>query len=295
MTDSTHAKGKVAFLGLGIMGGAMARNLSKSVKSVNLWNRTPHDFIKRMAQEIGGEVYDTAAGAVHEVDVVFTCLTGPEDVRNLLWGENGIASHLHPEAIVVDCSTIGPIAAKEIATTLGKSKIGFVDAPVSGGDVGARNGTLTFMVGGDKDNFEKVQPYLKAMGKTIKHCGPVGSGQAVKICNQILCAVNLIGVCEALKLADSLELDPNLVVEVCSNGAGASWSLANLGPKVAARDFEPGFMIKDMLKDLGFVTEVDPNLEGVKLAVEKFAQSKKILGDDANHKGTQAMAAAYLS
>jgi 3-hydroxyisobutyrate dehydrogenase len=282
----------VAFLGLGIMGRGMASNLAKAAQHLVLWNRTARPELSTLASELKATFEADLAKAVKNADLIFTCVTGPKDLQEILF-DRGAAAAAKKGAVIIDCGTIGPKAVKHVAKELGKHGLHFLDAPVTGGDVGAKNGTLTFMVGGDSKDFEVCLPYFNAMGKTVRLCGPVGSGQALKLCNQILCAVNLVAVCESIKLAGELELDPQLVVEVCGGGAGGSWSLSNLGPRIVKDDFNPGFMVKDMLKDLGFVQEIDGDLPGVNLAIEQFAQAGKQIGEEAQKLGTQAMAAAY--
>jgi 3-hydroxyisobutyrate dehydrogenase len=284
----------VAFLGMGIMGRSMAHNLARSHKNVRIWNRTNHDWLKSHATEIGAHLASSLSDAVASSEIIFTCFTGPDDVKSVLFSEGGVATVAPQRAVVVDCSTIGPIAARAIGKELGEHGLNFMDAPVTGGDVGAKNGTLTFMVGGSEENFERCRPFLSAMGKTIKLCGPIGAGQSVKLCNQILCAVNLVAVCESLDLARRLEIDPALVIDVCGGGAGGSWSLSNLGPKVLAEDYAPGFMVKDMLKDLGFVKSITPELPGLTLSIERFERAKAQVGKDADRLGTQVMAEAYV-
>jgi 3-hydroxyisobutyrate dehydrogenase len=286
---------EVAFLGMGIMGRGMARNIARNHKNLRIWNRTKHDWLRPYGEEIGAQLFDSVGDAVNGAEIIFTCLTGPNDVKSALLGPGGIASAASKNAIVVDCSTIGPIAAREIAQSLKEHELNFLDAPVSGGDVGATNGTLTFMVGGAIEHFERCLPYFDAMGKITKLCGPVGAGQSVKLCNQVLCAINLIGVCEALNLATKLDLDPELIVDVCGSGAGGSWSLSNLGPRIIGGEYGPGFMVKDMLKDLGFVVDLDSDLSGVNLAIGLFERAKAKAGRGADRLGTHVMARAYLS
>jgi 3-hydroxyisobutyrate dehydrogenase len=155
----------------------------------------------------------------------------------------------------MDHSTIGPVEAKAIAQELGKVGLRFVDAPVTGGDIGARDGTLTFMVGGSPEDVESVRPLLNAMGKKIVHAGPIGSGQSLKLVNQLLCGVNLLATVEAFQVADKLGMDRKLVVEACGGGAAGSWQLVNLGPKIIAQDHRPGFRAAHLFKDLKFLRD----------------------------------------
>ncbi len=240
----------VAFLGLGVMGSAMAANLGKQGFAVRGWNRTPERPTVAIARAAGVQIVPDLNQAVTGAAVVFTCLGNGEDVAAVV---EGALPAIAPTAPIVDCSTIGPLAAQQIATQLAPSGHVFVDAPMSGGDVGAREGTLTFMVGGDPRAIAQVEPYLRAMGRAVHVCGPVGAGQAVKLCNQVLAALNTLAVAEALTLAAKLNLDLHQVIAVCSGGAAASWALQNLGPRMVNRDFAPGFSVDNLVKDLRLV------------------------------------------
>ncbi|MCW6036154.1 NAD(P)-dependent oxidoreductase [Spirulina subsalsa FACHB-351] len=286
----------VAFLGLGVMGGYMAANLARQGYTVQGWNRTPQKTGVNIAASAGVQIVPTLEAAVTGAKVVFSCVGDVPDVEAVLLGESGAARYASPQTLLVDFSTIGSQAAKTIAQALADQNLSFLDAPISGGDVGAKNGTLTIMVGGREADFQAALPYFEAMGKTIRLCGPVGSGQAVKMCNQILCALNLVGICEAMILAEKQGLDPQIIVEVCGTGAAGSWALSNLGLKVATGDFTPGFMIKHILKDLRLVREIAATarqeLPGVALAEDLFKRVEA-LDELAREQGTQAMMRAY--
>lgn len=291
----------VAYLGLGIMGGAMASHLAKAGHKVFAWNRTPGRPGADLASEAGATICSTAEEAVKGVRFVFLCLSDASDIKELLLGENGIAKHAWPGTIFIDMSTTGIQCAQELASKLESMGYGFLDAPVSGGDIGAKNATLTIMVGGKKTDFETVLPLLECLGKNITYCGDSGAGQAIKLCNQILCAVNMVSITEAIHFAKALDIDPQLVVDVCGTGAGGSWALTNLGPKIIQNNFEPGFMLKHMLKDLGLVKEafsttananhIQNQLLGTLLAVQKF--QKVAEKPDGMQLGTQSMITAY--
>ncbi len=291
-------KQQIAFLGLGVMGGPMAANLARSGYSVTAWNRTPHRPGVEIAANAGVTVMSSIREAVETADVVFSCVSDVPDVEEIILGAGGVAESARPGTLVIDTSTIGPNAAQNIGAQLKKRQLRFLDAPISGGDIGAKNGTLTIMVGGEPTDFEESKPLLEVLGKTIRLCGAVGSGQAVKLCNQVLCSVHMVALCEAMQLAEQQEIDPNLIVEVCSTGAAGSWALSNLGPKIAESDFQPGFMIKHMLKDLRLVQEAlkqsEQQLPGVDLAEELFKIVKKLDDGTGGEQGTQAMIRAYL-
>jgi len=282
---------------MGIMGAAMAANLARAGFSVKVWNRTAGRAGLASAVEAGAVACPSLAETVNGAEAVFLCLGEEADLQDVVFRGDGVAARASAGTIIVDMSTTGPGCARESAAKLAEHNMAFLDAPVTGGDVGARNGTLTIMVGGDQSAFDKCMPFFQAMGKTIKHCGPVGSGQSLKLCNQVLCAVNMVAVCEAFQLAESLGIDPNLVVEVCGSGAAASWALSNLGPRIINEDFKPGFKISHMMKDLRLVREslnsITRNFPGTKLAEEMFFVCEKLAGTAGGDQGTQAMMLAY--
>lgn len=287
---------KIAYLGMGIMGASMAVNMARSGLDLVVWNRTPGKEGTRRAQEAGARVASSISEAVKDVDFIFLCLSDVPDLEAVVFGEQGVLSNAKHGAILVDMSTTGPSCAEKMASAVSNKGMHFIDAPVSGGDIGARNATLTIMVGGEKEIFQKCLPIFEKIGKNISYCGPSGSGQAIKLCNQILCAVNMLAVCESLKLAEMLGLDPQMVIDVCSSGAAGSWALSNLGPRIIKGDLEPGFMIKDMQKDLRLVKDILQNssrFPASELADDKFAEAIKLFGRDGSLKGTQAMSAAY--
>ncbi len=287
----------VAYLGLGIMGGAMAANLAAKNYSVFAWNRTAGRPGVKVAESAGATITNTAAEAVAKANVVFLCLSDVADIEQMLLGANSVTKSAKPGTIFIDMSTTGPACAKRLSEELAKEGMRFLDAPVSGGDVGAQKATLTIMVGGDESSFQEAKPLFECLGKNITYCGEAGSGQAVKLCNQILCAVNMVAVTEAIRFAELAGVNPELVVDVCSTGAGGSWSLANLGPKILQADFAPGFKIKDMEKDLGLVLKTlpagDGSLQGTTLAAGKFQKAKQVDATGGGDQGTQAMIRAY--
>lgn len=286
----------IAYIGMGIMGSAMASNLSKAGHSVNVWNRNKHSETLKNAVEAGCTSCDTIKDAVESSKIVFTCVSDVQDLEEILTVDGGILDSAAAGTLVIDTATVGPAAAKAFAEKLAAKNIRFLDAPVTGGDVGARNATLTIMVGGSEADFREALPILNAIGKNVQYCGPTGSGQALKLCNQILCAVNMIGITEALLLAKRFGLDENMVPDILGTGAGGSWALQNLGPRIIKGDFAPGFRIKDILKDLRLVQEnsttngAGPALVGTELASKRFEEAARAVGDD---KGTQAMIEGY--
>ncbi len=283
---------KLAFLGLGVMGAPMAANLVKNGFPVTGWNRTPHRPHVQSSENAGVKVVSSLEAAVASADIIFTCLGDTDDVEEVILGS--VVKYAQRNALIVDFSTIGSKTAKTIGIQLKNHHLRFLDAPVSGGDLGAKGGTLTIMVGGESRDFQEGLPYFQAMGQNITHCGDVGSGQAVKMCNQVLAALHMVGLCEAIKMAEQQGIDPNLMIQVCSTGAAGSWALTNLGPKITNSDFAPGFMIKHILKDLRIVKEIDQqNLPGIELADKLFKIAAELEAGNVKFDGTQAMFKSY--
>jgi 3-hydroxyisobutyrate dehydrogenase len=294
---TTELMRKIAFLGLGTMGAPMSAHLARNNFHVIAWNRTAGRPAAAIAAAAGVKIVDTIEQAVTDAEVVITCVSDVQDVRSLLLGDNSVAAYASQGTLAIDMSTIGSLAARDIDQELKAKGLRFLDAPISGGDIGAQNATLTIMVGGDRTDFEAALPLFQAMGKSITHCGESGSGQAVKLCNQLLCAANLAGVCEAIEFAIAQGVDPKLVVEVCSTGAAGSWQLANLGNKIVDGDFAPGFAIKHMTKDLRIAKEVmgdqSLNLPAFELTSQMFNLVKAMDEGQGGEQGTHAMIRAY--
>ena len=200
--------------------------------------------------ERGARWADIPAQAAADADIVFVCVPDTPDVEAVVSGTNGILASARPGLVVVDHSTISPAATRKMNSALNAIGATLLDAPISGGDTGARNATLSIMVGGDEKAFQRVRPLLGHMGKTITHCGPSGSGQLTKLVNQVLVSVTNLAVCEALAFARASGLDAQKTLAAVSGGAAGSWQLSNLGPKMLAADYRPGFMVKLQQKDL---------------------------------------------
>lgn len=278
----------VAFIGLGIMGAPMAGHLLRAGHAMTVFSRTRSKATPVVRE--GATLVESPVEAARHADVVFICVTDTPDVEEVLLGKQGVIHAARKGLIVVDHSTISPSATREMAARLHEKGAALLDAPISGGDVGARNATLSIMVGGDKKAFTKVEPLLKLMGKTIIHCGPSGAGQLTKLVNQILVAVTLMGVSEAMIFATKNGLDPQKTLEAVGGGAAASWQLLNLAPKMIANDFRPGFMINLMQKDLRLLMqsaeESNTSLPAASLVHQLFAAAQAAgHGKD----GTQAM------
>jgi 3-hydroxyisobutyrate dehydrogenase len=283
---------RVGFIGLGIMGAPMALNILKSGFALTVFNRSAGKAEALVQQ--GAKEATSPRAVTEQSDVVITMVTDTPDVEEVLFSKHGVMAGARPGMTFVDMSTISPDRTKEFAELLADSSVHYLDAPVSGGDIGAREGKLSIMVGGDKSIFDTFQGLFEAMGSRITHVGPVGSGQAVKACNQILCAVNMVGVCEALSLASRLGLDMEKMLHVVTGGAAGSWALENLGPKIVGGDLNPGFMVKLLHKDLNIVMEAAQNahlpLPGTAMALQHFLGVEASGGGDL---GTQAMITVY--
>lgn len=269
---------QLGFIGLGIMGLSMARNLLKAGYAVRVWNRTPSKM-----QTLAAEGATTAASPAElaaQCDVIFICVSDTPDVRTVLADEGGILSGVKAGALVVDMSTISPAATRELAAALAAKGAEMLDAPVSGGSEGAAKGTLTIMVGGKVEQLERARPYFQAMGKTITHVGQNGAGQMVKLVNQILVVVTMLGVSEALLFAKAGGLDVEKTLAAVSGGAAGSWMLSNRGPQVIARDWRPGFTIDLQQKDVRLVLDEADRLGVPMLATSTVFNLYRVLQND---------------
>jgi 3-hydroxyisobutyrate dehydrogenase len=255
MAVSTVQPGKtrIGWIGTGVMGLSMCRHLLAKGYAATVYNRS-RDKAKALLNE-GASWAESPKAVAERSDVVFAIVGFPPDVREVFLGSNGALAGSRPGTVLVDMTTSEPSLAREIYEKAKAKGAASVDAPVSGGDVGARNAALSIMVGGDTDVIESLRPLLECMGKTIVHQGPAGAGQHTKMVNQILIATNMIGVCEALLYAYKAGLDLNTVLQSVGGGAAASWSLNNLGPRIINRNFEPGFFVEHFIKDMGIALD----------------------------------------
>ena len=244
---------RVAFIGLGVMGRDMALNLGKAGFAVLAYDSRP-EALAGLGENV--RPARSVAEAAREADAVVTMLPDTPQVRDVLTGPGGVAENPPPGRLVIDMSTISPKATQEMAAALGERGIEMLDAPVSGGPKGAREAALSIMVGGPEGAFDRARPVLEAMGRTIVRVGDSGAGQTVKLCNQLVCAINLEAVCEAIALGRAAGLDLGKLREVLLGGAASSWMLQNLGPQILAKDPSAGFRIDLKLKDLRLVGEM---------------------------------------
>lgn len=245
---------KIGFIGLGVMGNGMARNLLKAGFDLTVWTRDP---AKAAAfRELGASVAETPRALAAACPLVISCVPDASAIRAVAFGADGLAAEGWPGGLLVDCSTIAPFEAQDIAAGLGEAGGAFLDAPISGGKKGADEGTLTIMIGGEAALVARARPVFEAMGKNIHHVGPSGAGQALKACNQLMVAINLMGVCEAVGVARAAGIDPKLMREVLSTGTGRSGVLEGHGLRYLEGTLQGGFRAALMKKDLGIATAV---------------------------------------
>lgn len=282
----------IAFIGLGVMGLSMAGHLRKAGARLHVYTRTK-DKIRAFLDE-GALWHDSPGSAAAASRAVFTMVGYPQDVEEVYFGTGGILEHAKPGTLLVDTTTSRPDLARRIWEEARRRGLRALDAPVSGGDLGARNATLSIMVGGSTEDFEEARPLLQALGKTVVRQGPAGAGQYTKMVNQIVIAGNLAGSVEALIYAEKAGLDPRTVLESISSGAAASWQLSNMVPRMLDGNFEPGFFSKHYLKDLRIALESSLAL-GADLPVLALAESffEKMVDRGYADKGTQALYLLY--
>jgi 3-hydroxyisobutyrate dehydrogenase len=240
------------------MGQGMARNLLKAGFDLTVWNRTTSKA-EAIGQE-GAKVASSPADLARQCDTIIICVSDTPDVEAVLLGDRGVIDGVKPGALVIDCSTISPIRTQEFAKLLGEKGVHLLDAPVSGGNEGAAQGTLSIMVGGEADQFARGLPVLEAMGKSITHVGPSGAGQMVKLVNQILVVHSMLAIGEAFLFAQAGGLDLEKTLRAVEGGAAGSWTLSNRGPQLIKRDWRPGFMIDLQQKDLRLILEAGDQL-----------------------------------
>jgi 3-hydroxyisobutyrate dehydrogenase len=282
---------RIGWIGVGVMGASMCGHLLNVGFSATVYNRTRRKAEPLLAR--GARWADDPQAVAEASDVIFTMVGYPADVRAVTLGERGALAGCRPGAIVVDMSTSEPSLAIAIAEAASARGVHSVDAPVSGGDVGAREARLSIMAGGEQDVVESLQPCWQAMGKTVVYHGGPGSGQHAKMTNQILIATNMIGVCEALLYAYKAGLDLEKVMQSVSPGAAGSWSLSNLGPRIIANNFAPGFFVEHFVKDMG-IALAEAKLMGLALPGLALAEQLYIALKSTGHgrDGTQALVLA---
>jgi 3-hydroxyisobutyrate dehydrogenase len=284
----TKENSLIGFVGLGVMGQSMAKNLIKAGYSLVVYSRTKEKAADII--ELGAKWVESPKEVAQMANVMITMVGYPSDVEEVYLGSNGLVHNCRKNSYVIDMTTSTPTLAKNIYEIAKANGVFALDAPVSGGDIGARDGKLTIMVGGDKDAFEAILPIFEVLGTNIVLQGEAGSGQHTKMCNQIAIASNMIGVCEALVYAKKSGLDPERVLQSISAGAAGSWSLSNLAPRVLQGNFAPGFYIKHFIKDMKIALDEAENLG---LSLPGLALARNMYEELANkgeeNSGTQAL------
>ncbi|MBN1482664.1 2-hydroxy-3-oxopropionate reductase [candidate division KSB1 bacterium] len=279
---------KIGFIGLGIMGKPMCLNLLKAGFSVTAWNRTTAKI--DAVVKAGARAADSPQDVAKKSDIIITMVSDSPDVEEVILGDSGVVHGAQSGSVVIDMSTISPAVTRSIAAALAEKNVEMLDAPVSGGDTGAINGTLAIMVGGKRHVYDRCRPVFAALGTSITHVGDHGMGQTVKLCNQILVSVTNMAVCEAVTFASASGVDPRIMIEATKNGAAGSWQLANLGPKMVDRDFAPGFMIDLQQKDLRLALDA---VHQVRLATPALGLVHQLFNGNQAHgegkEGTQAL------
>ncbi len=286
------AKERVGFIGTGVMGASMAGHLLEAGYPLGVHNRTKERADGLVAS--GATWHDTPRSAATAADIVITIVGYPHDVEEVYFGDDGVLAGIASGGLVIDMTTSSPALAHRIYEEASANGVASLDAPVSGGDRGAREGTLSIMVGGDPGAFARAQPLFDIMGATVVLQGGPGAGQHAKMSNQIAIAAGMIGVSEAMAYAEASGLDPFSVLESIESGAAGSWSLSNLMPRALRGDLKPGFYVKHFLKDMGIAIasaeELGIDLPGLKLAKRLY---DKVAADGGEERGTQALLRLY--
>lgn len=290
--NQSSSKPVVGFIGLGIMGSSMAGRLAAAGYPLHVYNRT-----RAKAEPLieAGATWQASPQALAEAaDVVFTIVGTPADVRELYLGDGGLITHARRDAVLIDMTTSSPKLAEELAARASERGVHMLDAPVSGGDVGARDGRLSIMVGGASDVLARVEPMLRCLGTNIVLQGGAGAGQHTKLCNQIVIASTMLGVCEGLAYAQSAGLDASTVLSSIGGGAAGGFQLNILGPRIANGDFAPGFFIEHFIKDMRIAHEeaqqMGRELPGLELVRGLY---KKLAEQGYTRNGTQALFKLY--
>lgn len=282
---------KIAWIGTGVMGNAMVSHLIDAGYSCNVYNRSKEKMLNLKDK---AKLCESIQETISDADIIFTMVGYPKDVSEVYCAEYGIFNHCKKNVLCIDMTTSAPSLAIELAQIASEKGVRLLDAPVSGGDVGAKNATLSIMVGGYESDFDEAMEYFQLMGKLITYIGEHGSGQHCKMANQIVVAGNIAAVTEAISYIQSKGLDENRILQAISGGAAGSWQLSNNGPKILKHDYNPGFYIHHFIKDLKLVCE-EAEKEQLDLSVVKDVLSKyeKIADEGYSTLGTQALIKAY--
>jgi 3-hydroxyisobutyrate dehydrogenase len=285
---STQGPFTIGWIGTGIMGSSMAGHLLAAGHRLRVYNRSPGKA--RALLDAGAAWADSPAQCAQGCDFVFSIVGYPQDVRQVHLGPQGVLAGIAAGAVVVDMTTSTPALARELDGAYAAKGVSALDAPVSGGDVGAREARLVIMVGGPKQAYDRAMPMLEKMGHNIAWMGPAGAGQHTKACNQILIAGTMIGACESLLYASAAGLDQAAVIAIISQGSAGGWAINRLGPRIVRRDFEPGFMVEHFIKDMGIALgeakAMGLSLPGLALVEQLYLA---LQANGGGRKGTQAL------
>ena len=283
---------KIGFIGIGVMGESMVGHLLKAGHDLYVYNRTKSKADRIVAE--GATWCEDVKSIARQCDLIFTIIGVPSDVESVYLNEDGLVNHAKKGTILVDMTTSTPDLAKRIYEAGTPKGLKCLDAPVTGGDVGAQNGTLTIMVGGDQETFNEILPILELMGKTIVYMGAAGSGQHTKMANQIAIAGAAIGMVESLAYSKGAGLDLKTVLKAITSGSAASWQLSNMAPRIINDDFNPGFFIKHFIKDMRIASTeskaMDVDLPGLDLVLSLYEECQK---HELENCGTQALYKLY--
>lgn len=283
---------KIGFIGIGVMGKSMTLNLMKNGYEVSIYTRTKSKA--KEAIDHGAIWCNSIRDCVIGADIIITMVGFPKDVEEVYFGDRGILNHAQPKSCVIDMTTTSPKLSKRIYDAALEREIFALDAPVSGGDIGAKNASLAIMVGGDKEVFDRCYPVFEAMGTNIIYEGPAGAGQHTKMANQIAITGVIASVCEAISYSKSVGLDVQRMLDSISTGAAGSWQMSNMAPRIIKGDLAPGFFIKHFIKDMEIAKEeaqvVDLDLEVLNRVLDMY---KKLAKDQKGELGTQALIEYY--
>ncbi len=282
---------KITWIGTGVMGNGMVSHLINAGYPVNVYTRS-----KEKAENLKDKatVCDTIADAVKDADIVISMVGYPKDVESVYAGADGVFNNVKKGTLCIDMTTSSPTLAEKLYVLAQSHDLRMLDAPVSGGDIGAKNATLSIMVGGDQRDFDEASELFSLMGKSITHIGKAGAGQHCKMANQIVVAGNIAAISESMHYAQNAGVDPNIVLQAISGGAAGSWQVSNNGPKILKENFDPGFYIHHFIKDLTLVEE-EAGKAGIVLPVahQVLELYHQLLDEGYGQLGTQALIKAY--
>jgi 3-hydroxyisobutyrate dehydrogenase len=285
---------KIAWIGTGVMGSSMAKNLARYNQDITVYNKT-YSKAKAVADEAGLKAAGTIGEAVKDADYIFLMVGYPQDVEDVFYAQGGLLDSAKKNSLIIDMSTSSPSLAQKLYHDARKNSLRVLDAPVSGGDSGARNATLSIMVGGDEADFSEAKVLFEAMGKSINYMGPAGNGQHTKASNQIAIAGATAAMTEAIVYARNVGLDPQKMLTAIGGGAAGSWQISNMAPRVLKDDFAPGFYVKHFIKDMNIV-DAEMKARGIELKMLEAVLGlyREMAEEGHENDGTQALIKLYM-